>query len=302
MNTKKKTTPKEESATHARPSMLALVVVVAGAVSSWYWYKPLSNELLSGAESNTSTSTFFSSQQTLIEPNTNQPAGSHSSVVPVYSALPEDLVGDRQVELRPFVPTPQGTLQERLSKEPLPVVPISRPGRSGADSRSLMANSGPEVWTTPTPSTGVAGNSDLSAGALASTANHWDSTSPFGGRQATNTNADTTARGARLIGDRIVAIPVAKTPSDNWPDRAFDPNMKASPKLASDQLPQAPENPPLRMSNPGKIVLAESRVEEKSSVAEKKSIQASWSSVPPSSSGSPIGVKKSGAVIHQPKH
>ncbi|MFM8397186.1 MAG: hypothetical protein ACKOAH_05090 [Pirellula sp.] len=37
-------------------------------------------------------------------------------------------------------------------------------------------------------------------------------------------------------------------------------------------------------------------------IPEKKSIQASWSSAPPSSSSSTFSVKKSSAVIHQPKH
>ena len=307
MNTKKKNTPKEESSTHARPRMLAMVVVFAGAVSSWYWYKPLSIDPSSGTKSDTSPASFFSSQQTLIEPNTNDAVGSQGAVVPVYSALPEDLVGDRQVELRPFVPTAQGTLQERLSKEPLPVIPISRPGRSGHDPKSLTASSGPEVWTSPSNTAAVAGQSDsstaaLASGAHASGASHWDSPSPFGGSQSTNPRPDPISSGARLIGDRIVAIPAPKNPSDNWPDRPFDPDPKTSRSVAIEKVPQAPENPPLRMTNPGKIVLTESRLEEKTPIPEKKSIQASWSSVPPSSPGSTFSVKKSGAVIHQPKH
>lgn len=312
MNTKKKNTPKEESATHARPRTLAMVVVFAGAVSSWYWYKPLSIDPSSGTKSDASAANFFSSQQTLIEPNTNEAVGSQGTMVPVYSALPEDLVGDRQVELRPFVPTPQGTIQERLSKEPLPVIPISRPGRSGSDPKSLMASSGPEVWTTPTntaptTTTTVAGQSDsstaaLATGALASGASHWDSPSPFGGIQSTSSKPGTNSSGARLIGDRIVAIPPPKNQSNNWPDQPFDPDDKTTRAVAVEKAPQAPENPPLRMTNPGKIVLTESRLEEKSPIPEKKSIQASWSSASPSSSSSTFSVKKSGAVIHQPKH
>lgn len=307
MNTKKKNSPKEESATCARPRMLVLVVVIAGAVSSWYWYKPLSIDPSNGTKSDTSPASFFSSQQTLIEPNTNDGVGSQGAVVPVYSALPEDLVGDRQVELRPFVPTPLGTIQERLSKEPLPVIPISRPGRSGHDSKSLMAISGPEVWTTPTNITADAGQSDsstaaLASGAFASGASHWDSPSPFGGIPSTGSKSGTSSSGARLIGDRIVAIPPPKNPSANWPDQPFDPDVKTTRAVAIEKAPQAPENPPLRMANPGKIVLAETRLEEKGPIPEKKSIQASWSSVPPAGSGSTFSVKKSGAVIHQPKH
>jgi len=307
MNTKKKNTPKEESSTHARPRMLAMVVVIAGAVSSWYWYKPLSIDPSNGTKSDTSPASFFSSQQTLIEPNTNDGVGSQGAVVPVYSALPEDLVGDRQVELRPFVPTPQGTIQERLSKEPLPVIPISRPGRSGHASKSLMASSGPEVWTTPTNTTADAGQSDsstaaLASGAFASGASHWDSPSPFGGIPSTGSKSGTSSSGARLIGDRIVAIPPPKNSSANWPDQPFDPDVKTTRAVAIEKAPQAPENPPLRMTNPGKIVLTETRLEEKGPIPEKKSIQASWSSVPPAGSGSTFSVKKSGAVIHQPKH
>jgi hypothetical protein len=303
MNTKKKTIPKEESATQARPGMLAMVVIVAGAASSWYWYKPLSNDLSQDPQADASASSFFGSQQTLIEPNTNAVVGSNGGIVPVYSALPEDLVGDRQVELRPFQPTPQGTLQERLSKEPLPVIPISRPDRSRSDAKSSIA-SGPAIWTNPqSPPTGP---SDSTLGTLAASSNQWDSASPFSGNDPSARKNVATDSNARLMGDRIVTIPSTKNLSNPWPDKQFDPGA-AVPQGMAAKAPQAHENPPLRMNSPGKIVLTESRVEETGSAMERKSIQASWSSVPSmetgsAATGSTVNVKKSGAVIRQPKH
>jgi len=314
MNTKKKTIPKEESATQARPGMLALVVIVAGAASSWYWYKPLSNDLSQDPQADASASSFFGSQQTLIEPNTNAVVASNGGIVPVYSALPEDLVGDRQVQLRPFQPTPQGTLQERLSKEPLPVIPISRPDRSRSDAKSSIA-SGPAIWTNPqSPPTGP---SDSTLGTLAASSNQWDSASPFSGNDPSARKNVATDSNARLMGDRIVTIPSTKNLSNPWPDKQFDPGAVAPQGIAATKAPQAHENPPLKLNTPGKIELTESRVEETGSAMERKSIQASWSSVASTetgsaatgsaatgsaATGSTVNVKKSGAVIRQPKH
>jgi len=326
MTTKKKPPISEESSTTARPRLLGLAVLVSAAASSWYWYRPLTNESSGGIMALAPSSRIVDGQRTLIEPNTNDPSNPNGSMVPVYSALPEDLVGDRQVQLRPFQPIPQGTPQERLAKEPLPVVPISRPDRTRSDQQASMVASRPPLWSTQDSShalenPSVFGQSVASRSGAALNSNglkrsDWDTPSPFGGNgQPAN------AESSNLLGDRIVAIANPKAPSTGWPDASYKPETSlAQSRIASNQ-PNPPltirsgNSPAVAQSSPaqggkigqtGKIVLAESRPDAGGESISKRTVPTSWSSGSlPSGNGAMSEptqpAKKSGAVIRQPK-
>jgi len=331
MTTKKKLPITEESSTTARPRLLGLAVLVSAAASSWYWYRPLPNESSEGILAPATLSRIVDGQRTLIEPNTNDSSNSNASIVPVYSALPEDLVGDRQVQLRPFQPMPQGTPQERLAKEPLPVVPISRPDRTRSDQQAAMVASRPPLWSTQdsmhTPENpSVFGQSvaSRSGAALNSTGlnsnglkrSDWDTPSPFGGNgQPAN------AESSNLLGDRIVAIANPKAPPTGWPDASYKPESS----LAQSRVVSNPPNPPLtirsgnspavaqsspaqagKIGQTGKIVLADNRPDAGGESLSKRTVPTSWSSGSlPSGNGAMSEptqpAKKSGAVIRQPK-
>lgn len=326
MTTKKKPPISEESSTTARPRLLGLAVLVSAAASSWYWYRPLTNESSEGILAPATLSRIVDGQRTLIEPNTNDSSNANASIVPVYSALPEDLVGDRQVQLRPFQPIPQGTPQERLAKEPLPVVPISRPDRTRSDQQASMVASRPPLWSTQDSShalenPSVFGQSVASRSGAALNSNglkrsDWDTPSPFGGNgQPAN------AESSNLLGDRIVAIANPKAPSTGWPDASYKPETSlAQSRIASNQ-PNPPltirsgNSPAVAQSSPaqggkigqtGKIVLAESRPDAGGESISKRTVPTSWSSGSlPSGNGAMSEptqpAKKSGAVIRQPK-
>lgn len=337
MANKKKNQPTEESSTTARPRMLVLVVVLATAISSWYWYQPLSDPSPGIDPMAASASNYPEMHRTLIEPNTNDSSPASSAEVPVYSALPEDLVGERQVAVRPFQPTPQGTLREVLSKEPLPVIPISRPDRTRPDNQSALVAARPPLWTTSEsenadPNAARFGESIASRSGASRTgaalwvnanpqANDWDRQSPFPSRSATQFAGSTTAGSIAASsgvahGDRIVAIEPPRPVASAWPDASYKPDARPSeaPSIAKSQ-----PNPPLRMrttdspllasqgiGQSGKISVSDTQAEEsygpyRSDVAgSRRTVPTAWSSGPSiSPQRDPTG-KKSGAVIRQP--
>lgn len=313
MTAKKKKSSTEESSTQARPRMLLMAVVLGAAASTWYWYRPLPGSSSFDSSNDSVADRFFETQDTLIEPNTNDSAASNASVVPVYSALPEDLVGDRQVELRPFQPIAQGTLQERLSKEPLPVLPISRPDRTRPDRAAELAAARPPLWTNMESGIDSQGKSLFAASDAKST--DWESTSPW------KSAAVASAPQSHIQGDRIVAIgsptsPVANGSAPGWPDKSFNPQsqLAQSNPLQDPASDSRAPNPPLtfrRASNndvaksadrqSGKIVLSENPSEERRESMPRRSIPTAWTSGPQDRLDSTPAVKRSGAVIRQPK-
>ncbi|MCY2999219.1 MAG: hypothetical protein NT168_14035 [Planctomycetota bacterium] len=337
MANKKKNQPTEESSTTARPRMLVVVVVLATAISSWYWYQPLSDPSPGIDPMAASASNYPEMHRTLIEPNTNDSSPASSAEVPVYSALPEDLVGERQVAVRPFQPTPQGTLREVLSKEPLPVIPISRPDRTRPDNQSALVAARPPLWTTSDspnadPNAARFGESiaSRSGAALGMNANpqsnDWDRQSPFPSRSATQVAGSTTAGSIAASsglaqGDRIVAIEPPRPVASAWPDASYKPDARPS---ETPSIAKSKPNPPLRMrttdspllasqgiGQSGKISVSESQAEDsngphRSDVAgSRRTVPTAWSSGPSVSpqrdppQRDPTG-KKSGAVIRQP--
>ena len=332
MAIKKKNQPTEESSTTARPSMLVVVVVLAAATSSWYWYQPLSDPLPGIDPMADSASNYSETHRTLIEPNTNVSNPASPAEVPVYSALPEDLVGERQVAVRPFQPMPQGTLREVLSKEPLPVIPISRPDRTRPDNPSALVAARPPLWTTSDspnadPNATRFGESlaSRSGAALGMSANpqsnDWDRQSPFPSRSATQ-GAGSTATGSiaassgLVQGDRIVAIEPPRPVASAWPDSSYKPDARP---FESSSIAKSQPNPPLRMrttdgallasqgsGQTGKISVSDSPIEESSGPrasevsGSRRTVPTAWSSGPSVSPHRDPTGKKSGAVIRQP--
>lgn len=332
MANKKKNQPTEESSTTARPKMLLLAVVLAAAISSWYWYQPLSDPSPGIDPMAASASNYSEMRRTLIEPNTNDSNPPSTESVPVYSALPEDLVGERQVAVRPFQPTPQGTLREVLSKEPLPVIPISRPDRTRPDNQSALVAARPPLWTTiDSPNAdpnavrfgeSIASRSGAALGMSANPpSNDWDRQSPFPSRSAVqgagSTTAGSIAASSGLAqGDRIVSIEPPRPAASAWPDTSYKPDSRTSeaPSIAKSQ-----PNPPLRMrttdgamlasqgfGQTGKISVADSQFEESNGpqrsdeVGSRRTVPTAWSSGQAVSSHRDASGKKSGAVIRQP--
>ena len=332
MANKKKNQPTEESSTTARPRMLVLVVVLAGAISSWYWYQPLSDPSPGIDPIAASASNYAENHRTLIEPNTNVSNPASPAEVPVYSALPEDLVGERQVAVRPFQPIPQGTLREVLSKEPLPVIPISRPDRTRPDNQSALVAARPPLWTTSDspnadPNASRFGESlaSRSGAALGMNANpqsnDWDRQSPFPSRSATE-GAGSAAAGSIAAssglaqGDRIVAIEPPRPVASAWPDSSYKPDARPS---EAPSIVKSQPNPPLRMratdgallasqgsGQTGKISVSDSQFEESNGPrasevsGSRRTVPTAWSSGPSVSPNRDSTGKKSGAVIRQP--
>jgi hypothetical protein len=332
MANKKKNQPTEESSTTARPRMLVLVVVLAGAISSWYWYQPLSDPSPGIYPPAASASDYLETHRTLIEPNTNVSNPASPAEVPVYSALPEDLVGERQVAVRPFKPIPQGTLREVLSKEPLPVIPISRPDRTRPDNQSALVAARPPLWTTSDspnadPNASQFGESlaSRSGAALGMNANpqsnDWDRQSPFPSRSATH-GAGSTAAGSIAAssglaqGDRIVAIEPPRPVASPWPDSIYKPDTRP---IEASSIAKSQPNPPLRMrttegallasqgsGQTGKISVSDSQFEESNgprasdASGSRRTVPTAWSSGPSVSPNRDSTGKKSGAVIRQP--
>jgi hypothetical protein len=326
MATKKKNLPTEESSTTARPKMLVLAVVVAATASSWYWYQPLSDENAGVDPMAPAASKHSDIHRTLIEPNTNDSNPASGATVPVYSALPEDLVGERQVAVRPFQPMPQGTLREVLSKEPLPVIPISRPDRTRPDNQAALVAARPPVWTTmdsanADPSAArfgesVASRSSAALGASPSSQpNDWDRQSPFPSRSGSQGVGSTivgsiAASSSPSQGDRIVAIEPPQAVASLWPDANYKPDSATA---QAQSIAKSQPNPPLTIrssggallaaqgtSQPGKIAVSESKAEESIGALERRTVPTAWSSGPSELSDRNQTGKKSGAVIRQP--
>ena len=318
MTTKKKNTPREESSTMARPRMLIAAVVVASTASTWIWYRPLETNQNPGGQPSEYRGQGAMASEVLIEPNTNDSIAGNLAIVPVYADLPEDLVGDGSLQLRPFQPIPQGTLQERLSKEPLPVIPISRPEGSAPDRIASSARRVPPIWTNlePTPDRSLfgeslAGRSGARLGSADRIGADWESASPMKTGpihprdESSASNTSNMAGNAQIQGNRIVAIAPAKKASSGWPDTsiksydtaAFNPPLMKSSKEIPNQYP--PDE-----RHQGKIVLAENHSRESviapSEAAVRKSIPTSWSNDSAVRADRNGPVKKSGAVIRQP--
>lgn len=138
------------SASPGQPRLLGWCVLFGGAVSTWCWYRPLPG----GIEPRSTISATDTAMRSMSSPA--QPTALLApSAVPIDSSidsakpsratigpLPEDLIGEQEVAMQPFQEDRHRALQERVGREPLPVVPIEGP--LSALGRSPQK---PPLWT-----------------------------------------------------------------------------------------------------------------------------------------------------------
>ena len=219
-----------------QPKLLAVMVLVGGAISTWCWYKPLptdaktlANGLLPIATAgDTPPETAAASKshwgleglvfpsfysKTSVEKSDHDAPRTSSSIVASGSGvgdLPGDLVGDQELYLTPYqrldVP-----IKDRVAGEPLPIIPVTPPLHNGAPVK-------PPLW--------VDGNDFIGnrPGLLASQPTESSSTGPSAQR-ATN-SPDLDAPSPFRIPQRS-ALPTVPPPSladsKKWPDEGFQP-------------------------------------------------------------------------------
>ncbi len=313
MAKKKKSERTLRSDQTGRPPLMGIACLVTGVVGGWYWYESLgSTESKSGWNEVTQRWDTPNAATVLIEPNTNEQAAQGSGDViagnqsPVYSVLPDDLVGAKDVELRPYTPPILGTLEDRVAREPLPVLPINRPagttfGTGVRDQGSQIAISRPPVWTNEISVGDVGTRGDtkhIASSPLVSTQD-WDSTNPF-----LETDSKLNAKslsGAQGVGLGNDASRLTMKSSAQWPDEKSSlttaKNLHPVPLrqeagLASTTKIQPTEEPTKR--NDSRLVSDGPKIE---------SLPAGWNTAGGKSNfgSESIETKKSRAVIRQPR-
>jgi hypothetical protein len=230
MAKKKKTERSLRTEPSGRPPLIGIVCLVTGVVGGLYWYDSAgSTQGPSGWNEVTQRWDTPNAATVLIEPNTNEQAAQTNggamagSQSPVYSTLPEDLVGAKDVELRPYTPLTLGTLEDRVAREPLPVLPINRPevtpfGTGVRDPATQLASSRPPVWTNESIDGVVGAQRDpkyLASSPLGLTQD-WDSTNPFLG---TDSKLDAKSSvGAPGVVSGKDALRLTLKSATQWPD------------------------------------------------------------------------------------
>ena len=323
-NKNKKSSPVQSASTSrssSRPSLLGITVLVAGATSAWYWLEPSPPSLEDPSVPSPIAVgvNHAAPAQPLIEPNTNESISVMSSGNPgssgvrVYASLPEDLVGSQQVELRPFANPTAGTLQDRLAKEPLPIVPISRSDRSVSETDKARLAGRPSVWSQQGSDDRIA-NTTISSNSWNSSSDSWDQVSPF----RSGANAIASQPLPNSPGTLAIALP-----SERQSPEARTPEVR-SPAIPSPATPSTAirfeSNPPLtaairpewRQAVPGALAgtTKDPKIRPSDDPLDStsvRSIPTAWSSPKPTEpSANPSQEsnprKKSGAVIRQPKN
>lgn len=337
MSKKKKNGSSSQSEATGKPKLLVIICIVSGAVGSWYWSDNQSQPKSSIVEAIAPRWDQPNSATVLIEPNTNdrmQSTEELAAVSPSYGKLPADLVGSHHVELRPYSPPIVGTLEERVAREPLPVVPIARSGSSdtntnGLRSETRMALGRPPVWTDEAESKlqqtipaaeqlQPPGTSIRGLAATTSTpgkADTWDTTNPFE-QLALDPRSANPKSGTSGLGDSLAIR--GKPTETGWPDENYrrensDPKLVSS-ALANQGLPAFPRaanptmgvfgvanvaaSPKIHPSEEPPTVESKSQPGAKFTSAERiESLPAGWN---PNASDAKKD-KKSRAVIRQPK-
>lgn len=138
------------SAPAGQPRLLGWCVLFGGAVSTWCWYRPLPSGIEPrssiSATDTASHSLSAAAQPTALLAPSAGPADSSSETAKPSRAtigpLPEDLIGEQEVAMQPFHEDRHRALQERVGREPLPVIPIEGP--LSALGRSPQK---PPLWT-----------------------------------------------------------------------------------------------------------------------------------------------------------
>lgn len=308
-----------------RPPLMGIVCLVTGVVGGWYWYESTGiTESKSGWNEVSQRWDTPNAATVLIEPNTNEQAAQGNGDViagsqsPVYSALPEDLVGAKDVELRPYTPPIVGTLEDRVAREPLPVLPITRPSGSNfgtgvRDQASRIVASRPPVWTSESSIGEASSNVDtkhLASSPIAPLAplasfQDWDSTNPFLGTDSKLVAKSPAAGQGVGLGNEASRLTMKS--SAPWPDEkgSLPPAsnlhpvpLKPESGLASATKIQPTEEGPMR--NDSRLVSDGPKIE---------SLPAGWNTAggktnfgSENTEGSKTNeVKKSRAVIRQPR-
>jgi hypothetical protein len=132
------TTPSEHA---PRPIALLGMALVAGAASTWYWYRPLPKEALERAHRSVPTASvaapvpnpFASQDRGLIAPTLAKTDAAPDPLLPIddsairsENAPPEALTGPADLALTPYHERIR-PIQEWLAGEPLPMVPMDQP-------------------------------------------------------------------------------------------------------------------------------------------------------------------------------
>lgn len=227
-----------------QPKLLAVMVVVGGAVSTWCWYRPLpkdatnvANGLVSVASGGDSPSKGESTVRSLwgleglvfpslfskSNPEKKARGGADYPGITGGSGvtdLPGDLVGEQELQLTPYqrldVP-----LTERVAGEPLPIIPVQPPLHRGPPAK-------PPIWV---DADDLSGNrQDIVARQAVE-----ESTPASVSKLATNSASSRATNSEDLDAPspfRIpprAASPTAPTPvlaeSRKWPDEGFQPSQ-----------------------------------------------------------------------------
>ncbi|MFN7734228.1 MAG: hypothetical protein ACK5OB_20195 [Pirellula sp.] len=138
------------SSSQGQPRLLGWCVLFGGAVSTWCWYRPLPSAMeprssISATDAALHSMTSPAQPSALLAPSSGPIDSSIDSAKPsraTIGPLPEDLIGEQEVAMQPFQEDRHRALQERVGREPLPVVPIEGP--LSALGRSPQK---PPLWT-----------------------------------------------------------------------------------------------------------------------------------------------------------
>lgn len=235
-NKNRSSNPTGDHSSSRQPKLLAVMVFVGGAVSTWCWYRPLpkdatnvANGLVSVASGSdlpskpeSAAKSFWGLEglvfpslfsKNVAEQNTRDNASDNVVTGDAgFSGLPGDLVGDQELQLTPYqrldVP-----LKDRVAGEPLPIVPVQPPLQQGPPPR-------PPIWV---DAEGLSGNrSGLVAGTRI------DPSAPPSTSQLAASSADLDAPSPFRIPPRNVSPsspPSNLADSRKWPDEGFEPSQ-----------------------------------------------------------------------------
>jgi hypothetical protein len=220
-----------------RPFSLIVLILAAGAASTWYWYRPLpksspdveqvsanaprnetrfSKEPRPKSRWKDSGLVFPTSDPADLNGNANTIGTSNSANMSGSTASPNDpqpLTGSGDLALKPFLDR-ERPLTETVAREPLPMMPIPSPN---ASLRAALPP--PKLWTNaPSIAAPLEPTQSLPTNSLAS-----DAASPF-----------------RVPSVHPSANPRKDPPSlitNIWPDQGFDPSR---PNPIASRPPSAP--------------------------------------------------------------
>ncbi|MBM3965840.1 MAG: hypothetical protein FJ308_12375 [Planctomycetes bacterium] len=228
--------PSWDQASSRQPLLLAVMVFVGGAVSTWCWYRPLPKDATNVANGlvNVASGGDFPSKpesaaksfwgleglvfpslfsKNASEQNTRDDSGNKVVTGDAgFAELPGDLVGDQELQLTPYqrIDVP---LKDRVAGEPLPIVPVQPPLHRGSPTK-------PPIWVDAEEIPGI--RSGLVAGSRI------DASAPTSTSQLVANSGDLDSPSPFRIPPRNVAPssqPSKLADSRKWPDEGFEPSQ-----------------------------------------------------------------------------